>query len=191
MKLTVREMTRIALFSSLICIASLILKFGGNAVVPFSILPFMVLLSGAILGPRSGAISVAIYVLIGLVGAPVFSAPPFGGLAYILQPTFGFLPGFILAAYLVGKILGGRGIPSLPRYLIASVAGALALYVIGIPYLYGILHVYLGKPVTFWYAVQIGFLPFIGLDLLKALAAGIIARGVAGRLANQGTPRCE
>jgi len=52
MKLTVRDMTRVALFSSLICMASLILKFGGEVVVPFSVLPFMVMLAGAILGPR-------------------------------------------------------------------------------------------------------------------------------------------
>ncbi|MDD4047999.1 MAG: biotin transporter BioY, partial [Clostridia bacterium] len=105
MKLTIQEMTRVALFSALIAISSLILKFGGELLVPFSILPLVVMLAGAILGARLGAFSVTVYVLIGLMGAPVFSKPPFGGVTYIFQPTFGFILGFIGAAYVTGWIV--------------------------------------------------------------------------------------
>lgn len=182
MKIPVRDMTRVALFTSLICIASLILKFGGDIVVPFSILPLMVMLAGAVLGARLGAFSVTLFVLIGLLGIPVFSKTPFGGLTYVLQPTFGFLLGFIPAAYVTGKLLeGGRG-NSLMGYLLAMVAGIAVYYIVGIPYLYGIIRFFLGKPFTLWKAVEIGLLPFIGLDLVKGIIAAVVAKAVQGRL---------
>lgn len=191
MKLSTREMTRVAIFSSLICIASLFLKIGGDVVVPFSILPFMVLLTGAVLGPRLGALSVGVYVLIGLLGAPVFAKPPYGGLTYIFQPTFGFLPGFILSAYVTGKLLEGASPRDILRFAGAMVAGIVVYYLVGIPYLFGIIKFYLGKPFTLWKAVEIGLLPFIGLDLVKGVAAGLLAKGIQSRLASQGTPGYE
>lgn len=182
MKLTVQEMTRTALFTALICIASFILKVGGEVVVPFSILPFMILLTGGILGSRLGALSVTLYVLIGLMGVPVFAQSPFGGLTYILHPTFGFVLGFILAAYLVGLVV--EKIPSIGlwKFLAAMLVGIVAYYFIGIPYLYGIIKFYLGKPLTMWKAVEVGLLPFIGLDVVKGLLAGVIAHHVVKRL---------
>lgn len=185
MKINVGDMTRVALFTSLICIASLILKFGGDMVVPFSILPLMVMLAGAVLGGKLGALSVALYVLIGLLGIPVFAKAPYGGLAYVLQPTFGFLLGFIPAAWCIGSLLENHKSGGLPKYLIAMVAGIGVMYLVGLPYLYGIIKFLLGKPFTFWQAVQVGMLPFIGLDLIKGLLAAVIARAVHLRL--QGT----
>ncbi|MDD4146303.1 MAG: biotin transporter BioY [Clostridia bacterium] len=182
MKITVREMTRTALFTALICIASFILKMGGEVVVPFSILPFMVLLTGGVLGPRLGALSVTLYVLIGLVGVPVFAQSPFGGLTYILHPTFGFVLGYILAAYVVGLIVQTIPSASIWKYWGAMLVGIAALYLLGIPYLYGIIKFYLGKPFTMWKAIEVGLLPFIGLDLAKGLLAGVIAHHVVKRL---------
>ncbi|HHY05934.1 MAG TPA: biotin transporter BioY [Clostridia bacterium] len=182
MKITAQEMTRTALFTALICIASFILKIGGEIVVPFSILPFMVLLTGGILGSRLGALSVTLYVLIGLLGVPVFAQSPFGGLAYIFHPTFGFLLGFILAAYLVGLVVEKIPFVGLGKFLVAMLVGIVAIYIIGIPYLYGIIKFYLGKPITMWGAIEIGLLPFIVLDLIKGLLAGVIAHSVIKRL---------
>lgn len=187
MKITIQEMTRVAFFSALICIASFILKFGGEVVVPFSILPLMILLTGALLGSRLGALSVTVYVLLGLIGVPVFAQPPYGGLTYIFQPSFGFLPGFILAAYTVGKLVEKVPSPHLGRILGAMLAGIVVLYFIGIPYLYGIIKLYFGKPFTLWKAVEIGLLPFIGMDLCKGLLAGVVAHGVLKRLVRSGS----
>lgn len=200
MKFSSRELTQVALFASLISIASLFLKLGGDVVVPFSFLPFMVMLAGALLGPRLGATSVLVYVLIGLMGVPVFAKPPFGGLTYIFQPTFGFLPGFVLAAYVIGKMVkAGTPVTAPPgtasdhilKYMAAMAVGIVVIYLVGIPYLYGIIKFYLGKPFTLWKAIEIGLLPFIGLDLLKGLAAALLAKGILARLAKQGTPRFE
>lgn len=181
MKLTSREMTRVALFSALLCVFSLLLKFGGEVLVPFSILPLLILLTGAFLGARLGALSVTVYVLLGLLGLPVLAQPPYGGLTYLLQPSFGFLPGFILAAYVVGKLLREPSL-GMGRILLAMCAGIVVMYMIGIPYLYGIIKFYLGKPFTFWNALQVGMLPFIGLDLLKGVLAALVAKGVLGRI---------
>ncbi|MGI6605677.1 MAG: biotin transporter BioY [Peptococcia bacterium] len=54
--------------------------------------------------------------------------------------------------------------------------------VIGVTYLYGIIRFYLGKPFTFWQAVEIGMLPFLILDLVKGLLAALVARGVLRRM---------
>lgn len=182
MNISTRDMTRVALFSSLICVASLILKIGGEAVVPFSILPFMVMLAGGILGPRMGALSVAVYVLIGLLGLPVFAKPPYGGLTYILQPTFGFLPGFILAAFAIGWLLQRIKSEHAIKYIAAILLGIVLYYIVGIPYLYAIVKFYLGKPFSLWKAIQIGMLPFVGFDILKGVLAALIAKGVQHRL---------
>jgi biotin transport system substrate-specific component len=176
-------MTRVALFASLICISSLILKFGGDVLVPFSILPLMVMLAGGILGPRLGALSVTIYVLVGLLGAPVFAKPPYGGLTYILQPSFGFLPGFILAAYVIGKFLEKTAAQTVAAYMAAMLLGIAVIYLVGIPYLYAVVKVYLGKPFSLWKAIEVGMLPFLGLDVLKGLLASMVAKGVRSRLA--------
>ncbi|PKM89084.1 MAG: biotin transporter BioY [Firmicutes bacterium HGW-Firmicutes-12] len=182
MKLSTKDMTRVALFSSLICVASLILKFGGDLLVPFSVLPFMVMLAGGILGPRLAALSVAIYVLIGMLGVPVFAKPPFGGLTYILQPSFGFLPGFILAAFFIGKFLEKISSEHIIKYIGAMLLGIAVIYIVGIPYLYAIVKFYLGKPFSLWKAIQIGMLPFVGLDILKGVLAALLARAVQHRL---------
>ncbi len=187
MKLTPKEITRVALFSSLISLSSLILKFGGDILVPFSILPLMVMLAGAVLGSRMGALSVAVYVLIGLAGAPVFAKPPFGGIVYVLQPTFGFLFGFIPMAYVIGKLLEVNNSRHFLRFVGAMAVGTLVMYLVGIPYLYGIVKIYFGKPFSLWNALQIGMLPFIGLDMLKAVIAGFVAKTILDRLDQQGS----
>lgn len=175
MKITAKEMTRTAFYTALLCIAAFFLRIGGEAVVPFSFLPIMILLSGAMLGARLGSLSVLLYVMLGLFGVPVFAQAPFGGFSYILQPTFGFLLGDILAAYIVGRIIEKTTSAYVLRYALAMLVGIIAIYLLGLPYLYLLCTVYLGEPLTFWGTVKIGFLPFILMDLVKGLFAGAIA----------------
>lgn len=183
MRLTTREMVRVGLFTGLTCIMALILKWGGDILVPFSFLPMMAMLAGALLGSRLGAMSMVVYVLMGLIGIPVFAKPPFGGPAYLLQPTFGFTLGYIAAAYVVGKIIPGGSRYGLGRYFLAIVAGLTALYLVGLPYMYAILNFYLGKSVPVIRVIQLGFLPFIGLDLVKGAIAAGVAKMVKERVA--------
>ncbi len=76
--------------------------------LPFSPIPitgqtFAVLFVGAVLGSRKGGLSLALYILEGLIGLPVFAGGT-GGLSVLLGPTAGYLMGFIPAAILVGKL---------------------------------------------------------------------------------------
>jgi len=181
-KLTPRDMVLVAMFASLAVVAALLFRFLGGMIVPFSLLPFVALLAGGLLGARLGALSMGIYVLMGVLGMPVFEKPPFGGPAYILSPTFGFLLGFIVAAFVTGLILQGQRDAGPVRLSLAMLAGVVTIYAIGLPYLYVILNYYVGKPFDALQIVMLFFVPFIGLDLLKALAAGALVRMVGVRL---------
>ena len=70
--------------------------------VPFTLQYLFCAFAGILLGPKLGALSQIIYVGMGLIGIPVFTEG--GGIAYVFKPTFGYLIGFIVAAYVIGKI---------------------------------------------------------------------------------------
>lgn len=179
MRLTVREMSLVSLFTALAIAAALIMRFSSAAMVPYSLLPLVAMLAGSLLGGRLAALSMTVYLLLGLVGIPVFAKAPFGGFTYIFQPTFGFLLGFIAGAYVIGKVLAIWKEPSLPHYFAAAIAGLAVMYLIGLPYLYMILNLYLGKGVPVMGVLKIGFFPYILIDLGKAAVAALIARPVA------------
>jgi biotin transport system substrate-specific component len=166
-KLTPREITRIALFAALHVTAAVVLRFGGEAVVPFSALPFVAFLAAFVLGGRGGALSLLIYITLGLMGVPVFARPPYGGLVYVLQPTFGFLLGFMSAALVAGYV----GIKTPLQRVLAVFLGVTTLYAVGLPYFYLVMRFYLGKPITFLWVIQVAAAPFILLDLIKAALA--------------------
>ena len=138
--------------------------------VPFSLQIFFAILAGELLGSRRGAISVAVYVLLGLCGLPVFTKG--AGLSYIFQPTFGYLAGFILGAWLCGKIVELRADKGMKTMLLACFAGAAADFAVGIVYFYLIQNVYLGSEMGLWAVLYSTFLIFIPADtLLMVLAA--------------------
>ncbi len=68
--------------------------------VPVTMQNLFVVMSGMLLGPRAGATSQAVYLLMGLMGLPVFSGG--GGPGYVMSPTFGYLLGFIAASAVSG-----------------------------------------------------------------------------------------
>ncbi len=178
----IREIVLIGLFTALTCIVSLILKWGGDILVPFSLLPLMALLAGVFLGGRLGAWSMLVYALMGLIGIPVFAKPPFGGPIYLLQPTFGFILGYIAAAYVTGKMVEKEPEPGLLRLGTAMLAGLGVLYLVGLPYLWVIVNFFLGNPLTAATVLKIAFLPFIGLDIIKMGLGAVLANLVTKRV---------
>ena len=101
----VREIALCALFIALVAVGAFIRIPVGTDVYTLQFL--FTLLAGVLLGARLGAVAVGVYVLMGLVGIPVFASG--GGPSYVLQPTFGYLVGFICQAYLTGALVrGGR-----------------------------------------------------------------------------------
>lgn len=176
-----RRMTRIALFTALHVAAAVTLRLGGEAAVPFSLVPLFVLMAGLLLG-RDGALSLLVYALLGLAGVPVFAKPPFGGLAYLLQPSFGYVIGYILAAYVIGWLVERRALRSALQFFLAATLGLAVLYLVGLPYLYLVLRFVLEKTLSWRQVLAVGLMPFIALDLLKAGIAAWLAAMIRPRL---------
>lgn len=141
--------------------------------VPFSMQIFFAILSGLILGANQGAASVGVYILLGLVGLPVFTKG--GGLSYIFQPTFGYLIGFVAGAWLAGYIVKKRDDYSIKTMLLAAFAGAGVDFVIGIPYFYLIMNLYLQNEMGIGAVVYSTFLLFLPADVILMIFAAIFA----------------
>ncbi len=183
-----REITHTALFTALTCAAAVIFRYVPEGIVPFSILPMLVLLAGFVLGPRLGAWSMGVYALLGLIGFPVFATAPFGGIMYLLSPTFGFILGYVPAAYAVGKIVRLKKEPGIILSAAAVLAGIACIYLFGLVYMYLNVNFWLGKPMTVFKVVELGFLPYIGLDLIKGAVVIALSRALRKNLAAAGSP---
>ena len=101
-QMTAVRMALCSLFTALIAIGAF-LQIPLPNFDYFTLQFFFVLMAGMLLGARLGALSAALYVLIGLLGIPVFAAG--GGISYVLRPSFGFLLGFIVTAFCSGWIM--------------------------------------------------------------------------------------
>ncbi|MGC8970865.1 MAG: biotin transporter BioY [bacterium] len=179
---TARDITYASFFTALAVVSAIIVRLGtGTMLVPFSLLPMVTLLSGMILGSKLGAMSMLVYVILGLIGVPVFASPPYGGFTYILKPTFGFLLGFIASSWTTGKIVE-RNKPLLRYYFLASFLGLGMIYLVGLPYLYIVLYFYMGKPTGILDVLNLGFFPFIVLDIIKSFISSIFAKAIISRL---------
>jgi len=141
--------------------------------IPLTFQTAVAIMAGILLGSRLGALSAVIYLGVGLAGLPVFATG--GGPGYVLQPTFGYLMGFIPAAWIAGmSVRKGRN-PTI-RNLIPYLLGALfSLYLMGIPYLFFSMGYFIGRPISFKTAIIMGFLVPLPGDILKALIGGTLA----------------
>ena len=141
----------------------------------FSLQWLFVLLAGFLLGAKMGTMSVAAYVIIGLAGVPVFVHG--GGPQYVFRAGFGFLLGFILAAFVIGLLAGGtrqKAGAALLRLMLAALAGLVVYYFIGIAYYYFMYSCVLETPAEWGLGIAIvgcmsTFLPDLGLCLVAAL----------------------
>ena len=166
-----------ALKAFLVVIGSLLLATSAQFKIPLYPVPvtgqtLVVLLIGMVYGPRLGGVTVATYLLQGVIGLPVFAGGAFG-VATLLGPTGGYLGGFLIAAVVVGVLAErgmGRGIMST---IIAMMIGNAIIYVTGASWL----ATFIGAQK----ALTAGVLPFLYGDILKlAVAAGLMP--VAWRL---------
>ena len=136
--------------------------------VPMTMQTFVVLGLGAAFGWRLGMATVALYLLQGGMGLPVFAGTPEKGigLAYMAGPTGGYLAGFVLAAGITGW-LAERGFDrNVLTTGLAMLAGTVAIYALGLGWL--------GALIGYEKAVQFGLVPFIPGDIAKLLLAAIV-----------------
>lgn len=145
----------------------------------FTLQFLFVLLAGLALGGKRGAACVGCYVLLGLAGVPVFAAG--GGIGYVLRPSFGYLLGFVGAAYTAGTIREKvrRGYMG---YLLACLGGFAVTYGVGICYKYMILNYYAATPAT-WGVV---FLSCFPLDMPGDFILCLLAAWLGMRLRKLG-----
>lgn len=164
MKINVKQMISVGLFAALTAVGAFIQIPLGT--VPVTLQFLFTGLAGVMLGARLGALSQFIYVLIGLLGVPVFAGGT-GGFEVIYKPSFGYLIGFIVGAYVIGKITESRKKPDFILLLAAALAGIIVIYAVGVPYLYFIMKNVLSKNISFMTALKAGFIVFIPGDLIK------------------------
>ena len=134
--------------------------------VPLTLQPMLVVLAGLWLGPAAAASSMALYLLAGAAGLPVFTPIGAPGVLRLLGPTGGYLLAYPAAAAVTG-MLARRG-PSYGARVLAALAGMATLYAGGLAQL----AVLTGSAAT---AAALGALPFAAADVVKALVAAAIA----------------
>jgi biotin transporter BioY len=127
----------------------------GIGMVPITMQTFVVLLSGILLGSKKGALSQLMYLFVGIVGIPLFARG--GGIAYIMSPTFGYIIGFVLSAFVIGWLCE-KGFNKKTAFLTIFIGNAV-LYVPGL--------IWLSNFVGIEKVLLVGLYPFIIGDLLK------------------------
>ena len=172
----IKSMILVALFASITAVFSIIpgipLPFSP---VPITLQVFAVLLSGAMLGPKLGALSQVVYLLLGVIGLPVFSGGA-AGLSVLVGATGGYLIGFPLASFVFGYFLTQKKSMFGVNTIIAVLLSLAIIYIPGTLWLGHTLSLSLTKAFT------IGSLPYIPLDLVKAVLVLLLAAPVRKRL---------
>jgi biotin transport system substrate-specific component len=143
--------------------------------VPLTGQTFAVLFVGTTLGAARGSISMLLYMAVGLLGLPVFAPQADGshivGFAALLGPTGGYLIGFVLAAAVTGWLAQRQWDHKLLRTVAAFALGTVAIYAIGLPWLFVSL-TKLGVANPLQATLSGGLYPFLIGDSLKAVVAG-------------------
>jgi len=158
-------MAFVSLMAAIMCvIAPMSLPIGA---VPISLATFVVFITGAVLGPKKGALVVIIYIILGAAGLPVFAGFS-GGVQRIVSPTGGFvvsyIPCVVAVSYFSGKF-GNR----LIGHIMAMIVGAMVCYITG----------------TLWFALFthaavldalfMCVLPFLAGDAIKIVLAAAVS----------------
>ncbi|OCN05552.1 BioY family protein [Erysipelotrichaceae bacterium MTC7] len=167
-RLSTKQLTYMALFSVLIAVGAFI-KIPVS-IVPITLQTLFVVLAGLVLGKVYAPMAVLVYILVGLVGLPVFSTG--GGPSYIFYPSFGYLIGFVFAAYFVGRFASLK--TSMKKNFVVCTLGMLIIYLFGVSYFVFIQYVYYGKVFEAGWLFYFLFLVYLPGDVLSCLVASIL-----------------
>ncbi len=138
--------------------------------VPIVLQNMFVLLAGLLLGPVWGLACVAVYLIIGLAGLPVFAGGT-SGMGKLFGPTGGYLLGYLPCVFITASV--SKGLGKKPAFdILAMVLGSLIVYSAGVPWLKAVMGISLEK------AIMIGMVPFLIGDALKILAAAFLAKAL-------------
>ena len=146
---------------------------GAYLIIPFPLVPITLQtlflnLAAALLGGRLGALSQVIYILLGIIGLPVFAGGK-AGIGVLIGPTGGYLIGFVVAAYIIGKLIEMKERAGFVWMACSMVAGLVVIYLLGVTQLSIVAKLTVRK------AVSVGVLPFLIGDALKIIVATLIS----------------
>lgn len=171
MKLQLKDMILIGIFAALMVVGakfSIPTPFG----IPLTFQLFFAVYAGLLLGAKNALFSQLIYILLGLIGIPVFTMG--GGPQYIFNPTFGYLIGFAVTAFVIGYFMDGIKEVYFGKILMIAVAGYVLTYVIGNVYFYLIKNIYLDAPISLG-KIFIVMLPYMAKDFVLLVLAAFTA----------------
>ena len=178
MNLKTRDLILIAMFAALTAIGAFI-KIP-IPIVPFTLQYFFCALGAILLGSKKGALAQVLYVFVGLIGIPVFTKG--GGPQYIFQPTFGYLIGFIVAAFIIGKLTESIKNLTSGKIFFSCLVGLAIIYLFGVTHMYVIYNFYLGSTMSILTAIKIGVISFLPSDILLSFIISIVGINVVSKL---------
>ena len=143
--------------------------------VPITMQTLFVNLAGALLGGSLGALSQVVYILLGVIGLPVFAGGK-AGAGVLLGPTGGYLIGFVVGAYVIGKLTAIRKNPGFV-WLVCAMSIGIALV-----YLLGIIQLIIVAKLDYDKAIAVGLLPPLPGDILKIIIAALITLKIRDRI---------
>lgn len=167
-----KNLVMCALFVALIAVGAFIRI--PIPVVPFTLQFLFTMLAGILLGGKYGALSVCVYMIIGLIGLPIFTEG--GGMFYIFQPTFGYIIGFAVGAWVTGTIVHRAKAPGYRRLLAANFTGLAIVYSMGMIYYDLISNLYLGTPIGVWTLFLYCFILAVPGDIVLCIVAAVIGK---------------
>ena len=143
-------------------------------VVPFTLQYLFTMLAELLLGAKKGALAVCVYILLGLCGLPIFAQG--GGIGYVFQPSFGYIIGFALGAFVTGVIANKTGRPGYGRLLAANFAGLAIVYFMGMVYYYAMSNFYLDSPIGLWPLFLYCFLLAVPGDIVLCVIGAVLGK---------------
>lgn len=181
-KLTTYQLTLTAVMAAVICVLGPISMVIPISPVPISLASMAVYLAVTVLGMKLGTLSCLIYLLLGLVGLPVFAGGS-AGAAKLFGPTGGYLIGYLFLALIAGAFVGRyteNKWKSIAFAALGMVLGTMVLYALGTAWLA------YSAGMDFQAALWAGVIPFIPGDLVKMVIAVLLGSAVRGRLLRAG-----
>lgn len=171
-KLTVQDMVLVAVFAALIGVCSFIqIPFGP---IPFTLQTFAVFTTAGLLGTKRSVIAVLVYILLGMIGLPVFTGK--GGPGAIVGPTGGYITGFVFTVLIIGIIMKifskSKTRIRLIMTVVAMIAGEAICFTIGTIQFMIVMKINLGA------AMGYCVIPFIVSDLVKIIVATVVVHKV-------------
>jgi biotin transport system substrate-specific component len=172
-KASIRGMIYASMFGAMTAIGAWIII--PLPLIPITLQTLFLSLAAALLGGYLGALSQIIYISLGIIGLPVFAGGK-AGFGVLMGPTGGYLVGFILGAYIMGKLIEKKERPGFAWIAASMFIGLIVIYVLGVTQLMMVAQLSLKK------ALLVGVLPPLPGDIIKIAAAAFITLKIRDRI---------